>query len=633
MKASSAVIATDVINRQLTQIPLSSLVFMVENMLEESVRARIAVGMPMNNSHDHHMPVGWSIPRGVYVSKDMGRLLALILTPESADDRQVITRHRTEFRANLLSRQAEPYAAGLRERLGEAAPQEGRLRQCEAVAIQATGLAATIAPEFFSAGSAIVDKDGLVDYSALLERTRQLAPGVFHWPSRDVILFAHPFFRRSLSRENSLNSYVLRSFDEAAALREVRGRLRLDPDLVGHPDSVTPIMELEYWNGPPFSDDIETIPSGVTEHGATEKERFYSQIDRTQIWWKAEEQRGSREAPHSYRTFEVEELILRASAGLADESYGCRYAHSEYDLARRMISHFDGAIRAYDLEAYIERLDLRIDRAGKRAAYQKLFRLDGAIPVLSWKQVLTDYFRGNHLVPEYLGATVAADNSEEPSQGAEEPPSSEPDLSFFVGLHATNEPPPRALAAIPDRSIDHGGTMVPIVEIGPGSLGETFLPWVDRERCAMLCAHSPVVNLSPVALPGFPPHGEAWRDTAARLSESIRAAAEEDDVQRISVSIRWQDGNVVKVVAFAGLAVLVAGLLERATDFVRPDEVPSTWVESLRDAMAALAPDLASPARTPDSAAFDGRLELQRPSGIEFSIALPRTPESTSRSG
>jgi hypothetical protein len=126
---------------------------------------------------------------------------------------------------------------------------------------------------------------------------------------------------------------------------------------------------------------------------------------------------------------------------------------------------------------------------------------------------------------------------------------------------------------------------------------------------------------------------EAWRDTAARLSESIRAAAEEVDVRRVSVSIRWQDGNIVKVVAFAGLAVLVAGLLERATDIVRPDEVPSTWIECLRDAMAALAPDLVSPVRPPDSAAFDGRLELQRPNGIEFSIVLPRTPGSTSMRG
>jgi hypothetical protein len=46
-------------------------------------------------------------------------------------------------------------------------------------------------PEFFQAGSYLVDKDGLVDYAALLARTKKLSPGVFHEPKRDLVLFAH----------------------------------------------------------------------------------------------------------------------------------------------------------------------------------------------------------------------------------------------------------------------------------------------------------------------------------------------------------------------------------------------------------------------------------------------------------
>src|ERR1019366_446167 len=68
------------------------------------------------------------------------------------------------------------------------------------------------------------------------------------------------------------------------------------------------------------------------------------------------------------------------------------------------ITHFDGAFRIYPAEAYLDRIDTDISRAGKQASYTKVFRLDGPLPIPYWKRLLSDFFRGNKLIPEYLGA-------------------------------------------------------------------------------------------------------------------------------------------------------------------------------------------------------------------------------------
>lgn len=62
---------------------------------------------------------------------------------------------------------------------------------------------------------------------------KQIQPGVFYDPQRDLVLFAHRFFRRSLSHRNKLNDYFLLSFHSTATElgATVTSRLRLDPDV------------------------------------------------------------------------------------------------------------------------------------------------------------------------------------------------------------------------------------------------------------------------------------------------------------------------------------------------------------------------------------------------------------------
>jgi len=66
--------------------------------------------------------------------------------------------------------------------------------------------------------------------------------------------------------------------------------------------------------------------------------------------------------------------------------------------------HLDGAIRRYDDESMLRRVDQTIYEAGRNAEYTKLWRIDGTLDVATWKELITHYFRDNWLVGEYFGA-------------------------------------------------------------------------------------------------------------------------------------------------------------------------------------------------------------------------------------
>lgn len=624
MKTSAAIIATDQVNLKMLQTPASSLMWTMEKMIDEAARADIPVGMPINISHDKTMPIGWCVPQGVYVAKDMARQAALMHFAEDDRERRKIGFDVVRFNANVTRRGVAPHADALLERLAGFVSADPVFLQAESASICQPGLAAAIYPEFFSIESPLVDKDGLVSYSELVARTKQVAPGLFHEPAKDLLLFAHPYFRRSLSRDNSLNFYVLESFDEASKLPGVKARIRLDPDILGHPASAIMPIELEYWGGPRFNDDIAVIPPGVTEHKHTEDERRLSRIDRTQIWWKSPEARTSEAGVQGFRTFEVEELIEDASAGLGGDRFGCRYAHAEYDLENEAISHFDGAIRAYEGEAYLERLEKRIDRAGKQADYQKLFRLDGLLPVSSWKAVFTDFYRGNLLVPEYLGSRYKRPEPEETLD--EQQDHALPALSFYVGLNAASSDPHSSRGTMADQSIERDGGRMRIVEVGPGRVGEILASWTDRSRFAVAECSMPVANLAPVHLAGTAPSMSEWVETATTLAEGLRLEASHGTLELASATVRWRWGLSEVSLSIAGRTALVADLLDRSADLVDVSIRPSEWIERLHNAFLEIAPDLEAPVDWPGSSARIGRIMVPLPDDTFIGLHHPLPP-------
>lgn len=581
--------------------------------------------MPSNISHDRHRVAGWATTSEVHLASDMTRQLGGLWRSETVAERETVHTVVEGFWRAYHAAQTDPFKETLHGRLDGLDLTGAQYLSTEAATILRPGIAMELYPQFFDTGRSFVDKDGLVDLAYLLEATTELFPGVFHDRSRDLVLFAHPSFRRSQSRGNSLNAYVLRLFSETArAMPDLRARLRLDPDLIGDPGSARQPIELEYWRGPRFNDDISKIPSGVAEHKADERQRFYEGIDKTQIWWKSPEVRRSPDGGEQvYRTFEVEELVEHPSVGLGSNRYGCRYAHAEYDAAAGVISHFDGAIRAYEDGAYLTRIENAIDRAGKQADYTKLFRLDGPLPLATWKSLLTGFYRGNRLLPEYLGDDGSEpDNAGDSGVAGEDEGAStsavQPSLAALVSFMAVKDP--GRVGLIAEDHQDFGGTLVPFVEIGTGALSSWLKARYDLSDRFSVGFRSDVVNLSLIALGDVSAAVEPWADLVGGLADAIEAQPE---VRRLSCSFSWHREGMQTRLSLIGDAPNLISALRGAAGIVDIGKSASDWIDELAALIEREASDSGAAIDWATTRIDVGRLGFPRYGELDLVIAGP----------
>jgi hypothetical protein len=465
----------------------------------------------------------------------------------------------------------------------------------EAFVVSSLGLASRLYPELFEAGATAVDKDGLTEYRVLTSRLQLLYPGVFLDPVKRLVLFAHGFFRRSLSRRNKLNEYFLQSFhDTAGEFPQLACKLRLDPDLIGHPSTITTLVEMEHWHGPPFSDDIASIRPGAGEYKASERARYFEGIDRTHFWWKAAEAREVEGAKVQYRTCEVEELIENAAGGLPGDRYGCRYAHAEFSPTASAITHFDGAIRAYPADAYLERIEQQIDRAGKHSGYTKLFRFDGPLPVARWKRLMSDYFRGNPLVPEYLGASgmerpaPAAQTEDAPDAGGNTATPGDLDLAALISLQRNILTQPLTLGA-KFMMLPRAGR-VQTVETGCEAVDGFLCTQLDLSQVTRISATDGLLNLARLGFGDPTHHAKLMETVLAGLAEALQRDIETLQLKRIALALSWPFGDLMTTLSVRGEASLVVQALERLMSVVDPAKAPSSWIEPLSVLVRNLAP-------------------------------------------
>lgn len=308
--------------------------------------------------------------------------------PETVEEEEAVRRAFIASASRQIAKTLEPARSELQTKL------QGFL--CGEVEEAAPGCAAFVqdglARKIFADVFEKADKDGLVSIRAL----KPISAGVFEIDG--LLLFAHPFLRRSLSRFNTLNEPFLNRLQGLARQNNLDVRVALDPDMVGLAKTHHEQREAQYWFGPKFTDDISAIPLGVTRHEASDEDRFFATVSRTEFWWY--EQGGAR-------TFECEELQDVPSFGVGEDKFGCRFVHSITSSNQKTFQHADGAIRAYDESAMIQRLGVDLKAAGRKTEYTKLWRVDGinggTLPVTTWKRLVSDYYRDNTLIGEYLG--------------------------------------------------------------------------------------------------------------------------------------------------------------------------------------------------------------------------------------
>lgn len=596
MKTSPAVFATDQVNRDRMRIPASELMRAYQREVEKSIRTDIDVGLPVNMQHDMHRLIGWARPLGLYVDASMVRSLGEIKEPTRDNEKANLNALAERYWLRHHSEGTEPYGNELMARLAPAKLDDARLLYMEAAVVSRVGIAAELYPNLFTPGQGLVDKDGLTDYRDLINHMKQIQPGVFHDPERDVVLFAHRFFRRSHSHRNKLNAYFLQTFNTVANTNsDLRMRIKLDPDIVGHPSSAHELIEMEYWHGPKYSDEIATIPSGVAEHKADERTRHHHGIDRTHVWWKDPETRTLDGEELRYRTFEIEELIENESWGIGPDMFGCRYAHAEFSAANDAITHFDGAIRAYSADAYFERIDTSIDKAGKHAEYTKIFRLDGELRISDWKRLLSDYFQGNTLISEYFGASKDSETSTSPtvSQEGDESLHEEAKLSALISLDSGTINSSAAL--YPELYVRCGNDLIAFVEVGVGAVEVYLRKRLDLETTTTIGFEDGLLNLSRFCLgPTKEPNEVLKREIdglCAALQQDIYAGL----IQKASIPLTWGLNGLLTTLTITGDAEMVADALAQLPDVIDVSREPSEWIEALSVLIRKIAPRTRSP--------------------------------------
>lgn len=585
MRLLYSVFNSDQVNRLNMRVAAEALANSIEENLLAALANGLPPGVPTHLSHDLHRLIGWSWPAGILIKGNVAYQVGFTRVPEGDEEAQALSTIQRHFLSTHIGKDASPYDAMLRAKVAPHGDTAG-LHYCAAAVLIADGLASAAYPELFSHESDLVDKDGLTDYRAVLRSFNEINPGIFQDKSRGLLLFAHAFFRRNLSRMNNLNDSFLGSFSRFAA--DYPGcslRLRLDPDMVGEPESFRFPMEFEYGHGPKFKADVGGIPNGVTVHTAREFERFYHGVSATHFWWKSPETRTDASGAAMYRTFEAEELLEDPSAGLDGNDYGCRYIHSEFGLDQQAITHFDGAIRSYNSDAYINgRLQARIDRAGKHAKYTKIFRIDGTIPVEEWKHLTASFFRGNHLVPEYLTGAIPEDPieplAEEVSTTSKtDRPGTNPFLNVLVGYRPADSFL-RFGRVLPEKTIKVANSEFDFVEFREGSLGRWFLSRADSTRLIAVEYEDEILNLPPFVLASI--DQSDFSVIANEIVAAIRKDTAAKLVSKVSIALSWLYESFLVTLSTSGDSVVVAELLAEICTVVNVSCAPSAWIEPLK---------------------------------------------------
>lgn len=383
MKTSFSIFSTDEVNRYGHQIALSA--------LEDGVWQSGVIGLPMHLGHDMHRPTGWAIPFGIYLEPSIAYTVGRTQLAEDDNDIQNINKARQNVILKQQIDAIEPYKEDFIKLLGDNYSENGKFHYPSCVAYIEENILSKVFPQLDKLAKK--EKAGLIYLKDLLKEFEYLSQGVFKHKKSDLTIFAHSFFRKSLSRLNNFHFIFLDELIELSKNEDVNVRILLDNDMIGFAPSYLTSFEYEYWWGPKYNDDIKNIQAGLTQYGSDEFEKLYYSILRTEFYWKHDE--------NNYE-FELEEVKNEPSPQFED-SYGCRYVHSIYKKDEEYFDHFDGAIRSYDTETMLERIDSKMTEFGRKSEYKKIFRVDGKLPLSNWKSLTTNYLQGNPQIYEYFG--------------------------------------------------------------------------------------------------------------------------------------------------------------------------------------------------------------------------------------
>lgn len=379
---------TDGIARDNSQISISAL----DDMIWQGSDG----GRPTNLSHDIHKFVGWSFVNGLYVSHELSYVMGNMFIPENDDEKKNLQDRRNAFLLNTIYEELAKYEKDFIEELRT----NNLISTDRSGTVNYTGVAIygnkDILYRAFPKLAEHIDNDGLILLDLLLKEFDYCGQGVFKSKHNKLAVLLHSFFRRSCSIFNNYNFGFIDQLFEVYQSGNHSVKVRLETDYIGFAPSWKQCREYEYWYGPKYNDDIANIQEGLTRYESDEVEKFYTDIKSTEFIWQ------KKDDGKQYQ-FEMEEVRDIEAPTLEKNTYACRYLHAFYDFNSKEFNHFDGAIRCYNLDGMIKRIDTPMDKMGHQASYTKIFRIDGHISLDLWKALITQYLCSNNSVYDYFG--------------------------------------------------------------------------------------------------------------------------------------------------------------------------------------------------------------------------------------
>lgn len=360
-------------------------------------------GVPNHMSHDMQRLVGWNRVKGLYISHEKCSVLGDTMIPETVEEWKHIHSCNNQYIRKIISEGVEKYKDAFTAELESSGliDKNGLWHYNSVVQYVYEDIVKKAFPDLF----AKTNDDGLLFLDDILQEFDYIGQGVFGHKKSQLGVLVHPYFRRSLSELNNYNFGLLDMLFDVYNSGNKSVQIKLATNVVVFTPSWLQAGEYDYWFGPKYNDDINSIKEGCTRHASSEKEKAFNNVDFTDFVWQKKD--------GEYQ-FEMEEVMSEETVALGKSMYGCKYMHSFYNFQQGSFRHFDGAIRVYDIDLMEERLSKTMDQMGHRALYIKLFRMDGDIPLHKWKSIVTQFMYGNPLVYEYFGAECP--NDSEPTQ-------------------------------------------------------------------------------------------------------------------------------------------------------------------------------------------------------------------------
>lgn len=417
--------------------------------LEQMIADSALKGLPSLVDHDFHRPLGWIFPFGLLIEPKITKTIGNFLLCEDSVDMDLVYPKIQQYWQYTNYKDCEKYIDEFKELLREKYLDDSKFIYKGCVAYSSPGITIELFPHLFEKK----DKSGLIFLSDILIEFEYIGCGIFKHLKNDYCIFCHQYFKRNLSLVNNYNTYFIDEFIKLNINKDIKLRIAIDENLIGLSKSYSGVLEFDYWWGPKFNNDITSIPDEVTRYENDERHKFFSSVGGTEFWWKTD---GNE------KTLEIEEIREKASLGVSENSYGCRYIHSIYDNSKGEFIHFDGAIRMYDEEQIMKRWELSINKSGKNTEYTKLFRIDGKLELADWKKLCILYYKGNPLLFEYFGASeeynsisVSKEKSESSEKYTPNKVVPEDGVRLFVSYHNKSEDYISFSRKIPDTDVIH----------------------------------------------------------------------------------------------------------------------------------------------------------------------------------